>query len=158
MRRKRSLREELVEAATALTLEQKKMMMSHGNGDTMGDVTSFEKDNRDHETSPTLVEFDILLEEAHVDHTSTHRRATEEEQHNDLDNAPPQAELARKHGLRDDAGFWELFQAQVMSDMGPIIKIIPAPVKAFVGDQVRNLRPVLVGAKGAVGPHAGSPK
>ena len=120
-------REELVEAATALTLEQKKMMMSHGNGDTMGDVTSFEKDNRDHETSPTLVEPDANIEEAHVDHTSTHRRATEEEQHNDLDNAPPQAELARKHGLRDDAGFWELFQAQVMSDMGPIIKIIPAP-------------------------------
>jgi hypothetical protein len=144
-------REELVEAATVLTLEQKEKMKANGSGATAGDSVDNMKDEAVLEASPTVVEAGEDLEEAHADQVFSQGNA-EEEQYDDLDDAPPQAELARKHGLRDDAGFWELFQAQIKSDVGPVLEIIPAPVKAFLADQARHLRPVLVGAMGAAGP------
>lgn len=127
-------REELVEAAQAITLDQKELMLR-----AEAEVETPEEYVKESMSTPSA---DVQTEQ--------------EIEYDDLDDAPPQAELARKHGLRDDAGFWELFQAQVMSDLGPFIRAVPPPVKAFIVDQARNFRPVVVGAVGAAGPMLGA--
>ena len=142
----RPTREELIEAATELTLEQKEKMKAQGSRATVGAKRTSGEEEVGSGATPSPVKTDKVVEEVHA----------VEEENDDLDDAPPQAELARKHNLPDDAGFWDLFQAQVMSDIGPFIKVIPAPVKAFLGEQAKNLRPVLVGAMGAAGPMLGA--
>jgi hypothetical protein len=134
-------RDELVDAATVLTLDKKTQM----EAETVGTQAASE------DRAPVIEEYEDLLEQQQ-DQEDHYEQQQEEEDEEDVN---PQAELARKHGLPDDSGFWELFKAQVMSDVAPFLAVVPAPVKAFVKDQVQHLKPALVAATGAAGPMIG---
>ena len=160
-------RKELVDAATALTLEQKhNMSMARGGAadrENSGPQTPIvgeegASDNYSPSNGPpssTAGHGEPLVEEQD-NGMSMGRGLDEDDSDDEEEESPyPQAELARKHGLPDNSGFWELFKAQIASDIAPFWRVVPAPVKTFLKDQARHLKPAMVAVAGATGPMLG---
>ena len=151
-------REELVQAAVAITLEQKHKILEEKGG-ASSDTTTSQQATTAGAIDP--VGGDILADSGD-DAPSGHGEPLIEELDNGVEEAEeneesdyPQAELARKLGQPDDAGFWTLFKAQVISDFAPFWKVVPAPVKNFIQDQTQHLKPAVVAVAGATGPMLG---
>ena len=123
-----------MQAAIALTLEQKHKMVANGK-ETQGAETHNLQENSAIEVESVEAEaFQNYGDDTQVEHM---RPLVEElddgvaGERSESMSEYPQAELARKHGLPDDSGFWSLFKAQVMSDFAPFWRVVPAPVKTF---------------------------
>ena len=55
--------------------------------------------------------------------------------------------------IPEDAGFWDLFTAQVASDFGPVWRLVPEPIRAAVAQQSKLMgKPLRQALCGAVGP------
>lgn len=161
-------REELVEAATALTLEQKHNMAAGAEGasgagssssphaSAVGEEGASSDPIYNEAPTSTAGHGEPLVEEADNGMSMGGDLAGDADEEDEEEESPyPQAELARKHGLPEDSGFWDLFKAQIASDIAPFWRVVPEPVKTFLKDQARHLKPAMVAVAGATGPMLG---